>query len=61
MKKQEIDHILARMLDSFDNVSDLNITVGKAFQVESSGQLTPVEIGACVYGTHPRFRRKSLP
>jgi|GEM_PF-5560187 len=31
MKKQEVDHILARMLDSFDNVSDLNITVGKAF------------------------------
>jgi twitching motility protein PilT len=44
MKKQEIDHILARMLDSFDNVSDLNITVGKAFQVESSGQLTPVDM-----------------
>ena len=44
MKKQEVDHILARMLDSFDNVSDLNITVGKAFQVESSGQLTPVEM-----------------
>jgi len=44
MKKQEIDHILARMLDSHDNVSDLNITVGKPFQVESSGLLTPVEI-----------------
>ena len=44
MKKQEVDHILARMLDSFDNVSDLNITVGKAFQVESSGQLTAVEM-----------------
>jgi len=44
MKKQEVDHILARMLDSFDNVSDLNITVGKAFQVESSGQLAPVEM-----------------
>ena len=44
MKKQEVDHILARMLDSFDNVSDLNITVGKAFQVESSGQLTPVDM-----------------
>ena len=44
MKKQEIDHILARMLDAFDNVSDLNITTGKPFQVESSGQLTPVEI-----------------
>jgi twitching motility protein PilT len=44
MKKQEIDHILSRMLDAHNNVSDLNITVGKAFQVESSGQLTGVEI-----------------
>jgi len=44
MKKQEVDHILARMLDSYDNVSDLNITVGKSFQVESSGQLIPVEM-----------------
>jgi len=44
MKKQEIDYVLARMLDAYDNVSDLNITVGKPFQVESSGQLTGVEI-----------------
>ena len=44
MKKQEIDYILTKMLDSHGNVSDLNITVGKPFQVESSGQLTGVEI-----------------
>lgn len=44
MRKQEVDHMLARMLDSHDNVSDLNITVGKPFQVESSGQLTGVEM-----------------
>ena len=44
MKKQEIDHILAKMLDSSGSVSDLNITVGKPFQVESSGELTGVEI-----------------
>lgn len=44
MKKQEVDYILARMLDAYDNVSDLNITVGKPFQVESSGQLVGVEI-----------------
>ena len=37
MKKQEIDYILARMLDAYNNVSDLNITVGKPFQVESFG------------------------
>jgi len=28
MRKQEIDYILGRMLDSHNNVSDLNITVG---------------------------------
>jgi len=44
LKKQEIDHILARMLDSYDNVSDLNITVGKPFQVETAGDLAAVEM-----------------
>lgn len=44
MRKQEIDYILTRMLDSYGNVSDLNITVGKPFQVESSGQLVGVDI-----------------
>ncbi len=44
MRKQEIDFILTRMLDSFGKVSDLNITVGKPFQVESSGQLTEIDI-----------------
>ncbi|MBT9437603.1 MAG: PilT/PilU family type 4a pilus ATPase [Desulfobacterales bacterium] len=44
MKKQEIDHILTKMLDAFGNVSDLNITAGKPFQVESSGVLIGVEM-----------------
>jgi twitching motility protein PilT len=44
MRKQEVDYILGKMLDSFKNVSDLNITVGKPFQVESSGQLSGVEL-----------------
>ena len=44
MKKQEIDHILARLLDAYDNVSDLNITVGKPFQVETSSELTAVDM-----------------
>ncbi len=43
MRKQEVDHILTRMLDAHKNVSDLNITVGRPFQVESSGELIPVE------------------
>ena len=32
------------MLDSYDNVSDLNITVGKPFQVETSGDLAVVDL-----------------
>jgi twitching motility protein PilT len=43
MRKQEIDHILLRMLESHGNVSDLNLTVGKPLQVESSGQLARVD------------------
>jgi twitching motility protein PilT len=43
MRKQECDYILNRMMEFTSNVSDLNITVGKPFQVESSGQLIPVE------------------
>lgn len=50
MRKQEIDYILGKMLDSTKNVSDLNITVGKPFQVESSGQLVEVDID-------PRFEK----
>ncbi len=44
MKKQEIDHILTKMLDSYENVSDLNLTVGKPLQVESSGELVPIQL-----------------
>jgi twitching motility protein PilT len=44
MRNQEIDHILTAMLESHDNVSDLNFTVDKPFQVESSGQLKPVSL-----------------
>ena len=44
MKKQEIDHILVRMLDYHREVSDLNFTVGKPMQVESAGELIPVDI-----------------
>jgi twitching motility protein PilT len=44
MRKQEIDHILLRMLESHGSVSDLNLTVGKPLQVESSGQLAKVDL-----------------
>ena len=42
MRKQEIDYILNRMLDSHKDISDLNITVGKPFQVVSSGELNAI-------------------
>lgn len=44
MTRAELDHILAAMLDSQKNVSDLNITVEKPLQVESSGELVPVPL-----------------
>lgn len=44
MRKAEIDYILERMLESHPSISDLNLTVDKPFQVESSGQLTRVEL-----------------
>ncbi len=44
MKKQETDHILAKMLDSYDNVSDLILTVGRPMQVENSGDLENVDM-----------------
>lgn len=44
MKKTEIDYWITAMLESHSNVSDLNITVGKTLQVESAGQLVPVDV-----------------
>ena len=44
MTKAELDYILGTMLDSFKNVSDLNITAEKPLQVESSGELVGVTI-----------------
>lgn len=42
MRKPQTDFILSTMLESHENVSDLNLTVAKPPQVESSGQLMPV-------------------
>jgi twitching motility protein PilT len=44
MRKAEIDDMLTAMLDSHDNVSDLNITVDRPLQVESSGELVGVPV-----------------
>ena len=44
MRKSEIDDLLTAMLDSHDNVSDLNITVDRPLQVESAGELVAVPV-----------------
>lgn len=44
MRRNELDYILGTMLESNNDVSDLNITVDKPLQVESSGQLIPVAV-----------------
>ena len=44
MTKAELDYILATMLDSHKDVSDLNFTVEKPPQVESYGELNSVRI-----------------
>jgi twitching motility protein PilT len=42
MRRKELDYVLSTMLDSNGDVSDLNITVDKPLQVETSGQLVPI-------------------
>jgi twitching motility protein PilT len=44
MRRKELDSVLSTMLDSNNDVSDLNITVDKPLQVESSGQLVQVKV-----------------
>ena len=44
MRKPEIDHILTRMLESNEQISDFILTVDKPFQVEAAGQLVRVEL-----------------
>src|SRR5215470_12121579 len=44
MRKSEIDDLLAAMLDSHDNVSDLNVTVDRPLQVEAAGELVAVPV-----------------
>ncbi len=44
MRKAEIDYMLEKMLYTFPNVSDLNISVDRPLQVETSGQLTKISV-----------------
>lgn len=44
MRKAETDYLLTTMLEAYGNISDLNITVGQPFQVESNGKLVEVNV-----------------
>ena len=44
MRKPEIDDLLGAMLESHDNVSDLNVTVDRPLQVEAAGELVAVPV-----------------
>jgi len=44
MRRPELDYILSTMLDSQAEVSDLLFTVDKPLQVESYGELYPIEL-----------------
>ncbi len=53
MKKTEIEFWITSMLAAHENVSDLNITVGKTLQVESAGVLMPVRVSPPVGAITP--------
>ncbi|KPJ97423.1 MAG: twitching motility protein [Desulfobacterales bacterium SG8_35] len=44
MKLPEVNYWITNMLESYESVSDLNFTVGKPLQVETSGQLAPITV-----------------
>src|SRR6267142_363241 len=53
MRKSEIDDLLGVMLESHDNVSDLNITCERPLQVEASGELVPVPVEPSIENLTP--------
>jgi twitching motility protein PilT len=44
MKLPEVNYWITNMLESYEKVSDLNFTVAKPLQVETAGQLVPIEV-----------------
>ena len=50
MHRADFDRILTSMMEAHPGVSDLLFTVGRPFQVESYGELKPVDI-------HPDVQR----
>jgi len=53
MRKSEIDDLLSLMLDSYDNVTYLNITCDRPLQVEASGELVPVPVDPAIEALTP--------
>jgi len=53
MRKSEIDDLLGVMLESHDNVSDLNITCERPLQVEAAGELVPVPVDPAIENLTP--------
>ncbi len=44
MKLPEVNYWITNMLESYERVSDLNFTVAKPLQVETAGQLVPINV-----------------
>jgi twitching motility protein PilT len=53
MRKSEIDDLLIAMLESHDNVSDLNVTVDRPLQVEAAGELVAVPVDPPIDNVSP--------
>ena len=44
MRQAELDAVLSRIVRTFPQISDINLTVGRPLQVDSYGQLVPVKL-----------------
>ncbi len=44
MRQAELDFILSKIVEHFPQISDINLTVGRPFQVEVYGNLVPVQL-----------------
>ena len=53
MRKPEIDELLTTLLDSNENVSDINVTVARPLQVEASGELLSVPVEPAIEDLTP--------
>jgi len=53
MNQTEIDYWITTMLESYADVSDLNVTVGRPLQVETNGLLAPVPVEPSVQEITP--------